>query len=314
MQALELKEEAINEESIESKTWDSPVPSVDPLLQLKGLTVEIKHKQGAIAIIRDLSLAIRPGETVALVGESGSGKSVTAGAILGLLPKSMQVTAGQIIFQGEDLVPRPPRLRRKLCGSRIACVFQDYQGSFTPFMRIGTQMVETIRSHGKLSVRQAKEMALESLDRVDLPAQRAFDSYPFQLSGGQLQRAAIALAMLLQPALLIADEPTTALDALNGELVLDLLDRMKRRIGCSVLFISHDLHHVMKRADGIAVMRSGVIVEKGEAAAVHQSPKHPYTRMLLNAKPLLSEIPSGFNPEGGEPFLEFLHGTEEEQE
>ncbi|MGG2198328.1 ATP-binding cassette domain-containing protein [Paenibacillus validus] len=307
MQLLERQASGVREEDGSLQSFEAPVSPTNPVLQLNGLTVQIRHKTGVDSIIQDISFDIHPGETVALVGESGSGKSVTAGAILGLLPKSMHVAAGQILFQGEDIVQWPTPKRRKLCGSHIGYVFQDYQGSFTPFMKMGSQLVETLRTHRKQSYKQAKAAALACLEQVGLPAERAFDSYPFQLSGGQLQRAALAAGMMLQPALLIADEPTTALDVLTGERVLDLLDRMQRQIGCAVLFISHDLHHVMKRADNVAVMRSGMIVERGASSAIHGRAKHPYTRMLLNAKPLLSEIHPDFDLEDDEHLFESMH-------
>jgi len=264
-----------------------------PVLRLNGLTVQIQQGRRITPIVGDASFTIHPGETLALVGESGSGKSVTAGAILGLLPPSMRVTAGQIVFQGEDIAPWPVKKRRILCGGRIGYVFQDYQGSFTPFIKIGKQMIETIRSHRRLSAKQAKAVALESLDQVGLPAERVFDSYPFQLSGGQLQRAALASTMVLRPAILIADEPTTALDVLTGERVLDVMDRLKRQTGCAVLFISHDLRLVLKRADSVAVMRGGSIVEWGRTNAIRDHARHPYTQMLLKARPSLSEIQAG---------------------
>lgn len=302
----------INRTKIKEDTGKSQIASTVsharlPILQVNGLTVQVKHKKRLETIIQDIYLTIQPGETVALVGESGSGKSMTAGAILGLLPKSMQVTAGQILYQGEDIVLWSDKRRRELCGSGIGYVFQDYQGSFTPFIKIGNQLTETIRCHYKLPMRQAKALVLESLEQVGLPAERAFHSYPYQLSGGQLQRAALAGTMMLQPALLIADEPTTALDVLTGERVLDLLKQMQRKVGCAVLFISHDLHHVMKRADHIAVMNHGTIIETGEASKVHYHARHPYTRKLLNAKPLLSEIPADFHIETEEQTFESLH-------
>jgi len=263
------------------------------LLQLNGLTIHRDDGKEMKPIIQNVSMAVHPGETVALVGESGSGKSITASAVLGMLPRTLRVTGGQILFQGENIVAWPANKRRKLCGKEIGFVLQDYQGSFTPFLKIGNQLVETIRSHVHIPYRLAKEMVLESLAQMGLPAERVFASYPFQLSGGQLQRAALAAVMMLKPSLLIADEPTTALDVLNGERVLDELDRLKRLTGCAVLMISHDLRQVWKRADHIAVMRSGMIVERGKAAEIREAARHPYTRMLLRAKPSLADIQAG---------------------
>ncbi|UHA73626.1 dipeptide ABC transporter ATP-binding protein [Paenibacillus sp. 481] len=264
-------------------------PDSEALLRVEQLSVYVEKRQQRRTLIHDVSLAIHPGETVALVGESGSGKSVIANAVLGLLPKALRVGEGEMLFQGENVWLWPEKRKRKLLGSQIGCVFQDYQGSFTPFMQLGTQLVETLRSHQKLTSKEAKAYALEWLKHVGLSAERTFNSYPFQLSGGQRQRAALAAAMMLEPALLIADEPTTALDVLTGELVLDLIAQLQRQTGCAVLLISHDLRHVRNRADSIAVVRDGRIVESGAARKICHEAAHPYTQMLLQAKPLLAQ-------------------------
>ncbi|MEW9671483.1 ATP-binding cassette domain-containing protein [Ammoniphilus sp. 3BR4] len=261
-----------------------------PVLELKDLNICVQQGKSHHLLVRDLSLSIQPGETLALVGESGSGKSLTASAVLGLLSPSVHVSAGQIFFQGEDILPWPEKRRRQLRGKQMGYVFQDYQGSFTPFIKIGNQFVETLRAHREISKEEAKEGALVWLDQVGLPAERVFNSYPFQLSGGQRQRAALAAALILKPSLLIADEPTTALDVLTGEKVMDLLDQLQQQTGCAVLMISHDLRHVLKRADTIAVMKEGRIVEREAAHVIRLQPSHPYTQMLLKARPLLSEI------------------------
>jgi ABC-type dipeptide/oligopeptide/nickel transport system ATPase component len=259
------------------------------VLQLNNLNVYVQQGKERHTLVHDISLSISRGETLALVGESGSGKSVTASAILGLLPNSLRVGGGQIMFQGDDIFSWSDKMKRKLRGNQMGVVFQDYQGSFTPFIKLGNQLVETIRSHQQLSKSEAKHLTIEWLQQVGLPAERVFNSYPFQLSGGQRQRAALAAAMMLQPALLIADEPTTALDVLTGELVLDLLVELQRRTGCAVLLISHDLRHVMKRADTIAVLRHGRIQEMGPAKRISRKENHPYTQMLLKARPLIAE-------------------------
>lgn len=273
-----------------SQKSDTPVVSIEPVLRIENLYICADKGKDHRLLVKDLSLEIRPGETVALVGESGSGKSVTAGAVLGLLPHNLQVTEGRIWLGGEDITSLPDKKRRKLRGSRIGFVFQDYQGSFTPFIKIGSQLVETLRSHQKWSRKEAKQIALDWLGEAGLPAERVYESYPFQLSGGQLQRAAMASAIMLKPALLIADEPTTALDVLAGERVLDLLAKLQAQTGCAVLLISHDLRHVMKRADMIAVMSGGQLRELERADKIMREASHPYTRMLLEAKPHLLEI------------------------
>jgi len=239
-------------------------------------------------LVQDLSFTIHKGETVALVGESGSGKSLTACALAGLLPPTVRVMEGRIFFQGEDILAWPEKQRRRLRGNQIGVVFQEYAGSFTPFLTVGKQLVETICSHVPLSTADAKSIALEWLELAELPAERVFASYPFQLSGGQLQRVSLAAAMMLQPQLLIADEPTTALDVLTGERVLDLLAGMQCRTHCAVLLITHDLRQVAKRADTIAVMKDGQIVETGAAQKIWHQPGDPYTRELTRASQILA--------------------------
>jgi ABC-type dipeptide/oligopeptide/nickel transport system ATPase component len=265
-------------------------PAAAPVLELKNLSICLHQGKTHHLLVSDLNLAIQPGETLAVVGESGSGKSLTANAILGLLSRSLFVGGGEILFQGEDILPWPDKKRRTLRGKHIGLVFQDYQGSFTPFIKIGKQFVETLQTHRSLSTHQAKEEALGWLHQVGLPAERVFSSYPFQLSGGQRQRAALAAALMLQPSLLIADEPTTALDVLTGEKVLDLLASLQQKTGCAVLMISHDLRHVLKRADTVAVMKDGKIVENESVSTIRKQATHPYTQMLLKARPLLSDI------------------------
>lgn len=264
--------------------------SIAPVLQIENLYICADKGKEHRLLVKDLSLSVRPGETVALVGESGSGKSVTANAILGLLPHQLQVTEGRIWLKGKDISALPDRQRKKLRGKEIGFVFQDYQGSFTPFIKIGKQMTEALRTHRSCTRKEAKLIASEWLAQAGLPAERVLDSYPFQLSGGQVQRAAVALAMMLRPALFIADEPTTALDAPAGERVLDLLAKLQKETGCAVLMISHDLRHVLKRADTVAVMRDGRLLEQNRTGHILREASHPYTRMLLEAKPNLLEL------------------------
>ncbi|MFK4420170.1 peptide/nickel transport system ATP-binding protein [Paenibacillus sp. RC62] len=253
------------------------------MLSIKDLTIQTKAK----TIVNRLELAVRPGEWFALAGESGSGKSMTASAIGGLLPSS--VTAkGIIAWKENNLLALSAKQMRSLLGNEISYIFQDYHGAFTPFLRIGSQLDELIRAHGRQDRKARKQRCMEVLERVQLPAERVYRSYPFQLSGGQLQRAAIAAALLLEPKLLIADEPTTALDTLTAHRVLQLINRIRMETGISVLWITHDLRHVRKYADRIAVMRTGSLVETGETQAVLDHPSHPYTRRLLAAIPPLS--------------------------
>ncbi|MEW9123248.1 MAG: ABC transporter ATP-binding protein [Thermotaleaceae bacterium] len=265
-------------------------PPESPVLEIEGLTIYAQEAKKKNLLINEVSLQIRPGETLGLVGESGSGKSVTASAVLGLMSNGLHIGGGQILFKGENILSWSEKQRRKLRGKDMGLVFQDYQGSFTPFLKVGKQLIEALRSHQKVSYQEAKEIVMQWLGRADLPSERVFNSYPFQLSGGQLQRAALAGAMMLKPALLIADEPTTALDVLTGEKVLDLLAELQGQTGCAILLITHDLRHVLKRADTIAVMKEGQIVEIDRAEKIRYSPQHSYTQMLLKARPFLSEI------------------------
>ncbi|MGX4586144.1 dipeptide ABC transporter ATP-binding protein [Paenibacillus chitinolyticus] len=272
---------SLSEGELEQVTTSSD----EPVLDIKELCICRRGTGGSLPVIRDISFSIRKGETLAIVGESGSGKSVTAAAITGLLPSSLQIALGTISFQGDNLLTRRGRKREGLIGRRIGWVSQDYHSSFTPLIKIGAQLTEMIRAHQKMPPQEAKILALGWLERVMLPANRVFDSYPFQLSGGQLQRAALAAAFMLHPALLIADEPTTALDAVSADRVLGLLDELRAQTECAVLFISHDLRHVHRTADRVAVMREGRLLETGEAAEICRLPQHSYTRQLLDACP-----------------------------
>ncbi|RJE87014.1 ABC transporter ATP-binding protein [Paenibacillus sp. 1011MAR3C5] len=260
------------------------------VLRIERLNIAVQKQKLIRPLIHEVSFSIAKGETLALVGESGSGKSVTASAVAGLLPNSLRITSGSIQFQGEDILARQEKQRTQLRGTRIGWIFQNYQGSFTPFLTIGSQLTEMLRTHRKLSRRAAKELVLSWLDQAALPAERVYASYPFQISGGQRQRAAIAAALMLEPSLVIADEPTTALDVITGERVLELMMDLQRLTGCAILFISHDLRHVMKRADRIAVMKEGRIMELGEPKQIREQPRHPYTKQLLDACPKL-EVP-----------------------
>ncbi|WP_372007452.1 dipeptide ABC transporter ATP-binding protein [Paenibacillus chitinolyticus] len=280
---------SLSDGELEQVTTSSDEPV--PVLAIKELCICTKGSGRSLPVVQDISFSIRKGETLAIVGESGSGKSVTAAAITGLLPSSLQIALGTIAFQGDDLLTLRGRKKEGLLGRRIGWVSQDYHSSFTPLIKIGTQLTEMICVHQKMPSHEAKTLALSWLERVMLPAKRVFDSYPFQLSGGQLQRAAIAAAFMLHPALLIADEPTTALDAVSADRVLGLLEELRVQTECAVLFISHDLRHVHRTADRVAVMREGRLLETGGAAEICTLPQHAYTQQLLDACPRI--IPQG---------------------
>lgn len=281
--AVDLSEQMISNEELS-------LPLSLPLLEIKNLSISINGTKGQHGdkLVKALNLTIRPGEMLGLVGESGSGKSLTASAILGLLQKSMEVLEGQILFNDRDLMSISKKEMRSLRGKEITYIFQNYQGSFTPFIKIGNQFIEALRSHDKITKKDAETKALMWLERVRLPAERIFNSYPHELSGGQLQRASLAIALMFKPSLIIADEPTTALDVLTGEKILDLLVELQKELNCAVLLISHDLKHVLKRTDSMAVMYGGQIVEKGPTKILQTNPTHPYTKFLLQARPVLS--------------------------
>ncbi|TYR81825.1 ABC transporter ATP-binding protein [Priestia megaterium] len=258
-----------------------------PLLQLNNLSIASRQT----TIVKNLSLSIQQGEWSALVGESGSGKSVTASSIGGILPRGLAVTKGEILFQNENITSYRERDYKKLRGMEISYIFQDYQGAFTPFLTIGKQFEEMINTHQKHSKHERKQVILTALNRVGLPEDRVYKSYPSQLSGGQLQRAAIAIATVLKPKLLIADEPTTALDSITAANVLTLLNELKMETDCSILFITHDLRHVRKYADRVAIMLDGEIVENGDKKAIFNTPVHRYTKQLFAAVPSLKNTP-----------------------
>lgn len=252
------------------------------LLHIKDLCISFHDK---IAVDR-LSLSVVKGKTLAIVGESGSGKSVTALSILGLLPKYSNVQ-GEIFFGEEKLLGMSPSKLRSIRGSKIAMIFQEPMTSLNPVFTIGEQIEEVVRAHRSLSKKNTRKTTLESMEEVGLPHHR-IGSYPHEFSGGMRQRVMIAMALVCEPTLLIADEPTTALDATTSNQIVELLMQVKRRRGMSMLFISHDFGLVSDLADDICVMRNGKSVESGDAAQVLQNPKHTYTKALLACRPSLS--------------------------
>ncbi|HKR27308.1 MAG TPA: ABC transporter ATP-binding protein [Acidobacteriaceae bacterium] len=255
-----------------------------PLLQIEDLRIRFAETPA----VRGLSLAVGDSECLGLVGESGSGKSVTALAILGLLGQAATVT-GRIAFDDRDLVSLPPAEMRRLRGRDIAMVFQEPMTALNPVMPIGEQIAESVRVHQpRLSRREIREHVLEALTAVALPrpAERYAD-YPHQFSGGQRQRILIAMAIVNRPRLLIADEPTTALDVTVQAQILDLLAKLREQFGLAMLFISHDLAVVSQVADRVVVMRHGLLLEEATRQELFSRPLHPYTRSLLGAVPTM---------------------------
>jgi microcin C transport system ATP-binding protein len=258
-----------------------------PVLSVRDLRIEFPGHGQAVAAVRGIDFDIMPGEILALVGESGSGKSATALSILDLLPPDSRARAsGSIQYQGTELVGAPQSALRQLRSNRIGMIFQEPMTSLNPIHQIGRQVVEVLRTHQPGSYKILIAKTLDLLHQVGIPdPERRMASYPHELSGGQRQRVMIAMAIANQPDLLIADEPTTALDVTVQAQILDLLREMRERLGMAILLITHDLGIVRTMADRVAVMRQGEIVETANAATLFSEPKHPYTRMLLAAEP-----------------------------
>jgi peptide/nickel transport system ATP-binding protein len=255
-----------------------------PLLDVKALTITFGHHHA----VKDISFHINPGETLGLVGESGSGKSATSLAILRLLAPSAQVT-GSIAFAGEDLLPLPEESMRRHRGRSIAMIFQEPMTALNPCISIGVQIAEALQAHHpEISRNSIKQKVLAAMQEVGLPdPEQRFQNYPHQFSGGQRQRILIAMALINRPRLLIADEPTTALDVTVQAQILSLLNDLRRTHNLSMLFISHDLAVVSQVADRVAVMQHGQIVEQASTQTLFRHPQHPYTRSLLTAAPTM---------------------------
>lgn len=272
--------------------------ALQPLLEIDSLSVAYRTPRGSIDAVREVSLSIGEGETVAVVGESGSGKSTTVHAIIRLLPDAARITRGSIRFEGADLARASGSALRAVRGRRIGFVPQDPTVSLNPVQRIGAQVAEVLRVHGLADRRSSARLAVEALERAGLPdaAVRA-QQYPHELSGGMRQRVLIAIAIIADPRLIIADEPTSALDVTVQRQILDHLDELKRERGSSLLLITHDLGVAGDRADRIVVMSQGEIVEQGTPEQVLLTPQHPYTRQLIAAAPSLNARGAGAHRE-----------------
>ena len=258
----------------------------EPLLRVDRLTTVFDTARGALPAVDAVSFEIRAGETLGLVGESGSGKSVTALSIMRLVQPPGRIATGRVIFKGRDLLTLGEREMQRVRGAEISLIFQEPMTALNPVFRIGDQIAETLVVHGRATKRDARAKAIDLLRsvRIPHPESRVAD-YPHQLSGGMRQRVMIAIALSCQPSLVIADEPTTALDVTIQAEILDLLREMKSALGLSLLLITHDLGVVAETADRVAVMYAGRIVETGPVRAIFRSPAHPYTRGLLASMP-----------------------------
>jgi len=259
------------------------------LLQVNDLKTYFFTDDGIARAVDGVSLSVPAGKTLALVGESGCGKSITALSILRLVPEPLgKIVSGQILFDGQNLVDLSERQMQKIRGNQIAMIFQEPMTALNPVFTIGNQIIETIRLHQNLSKSQSEELAVDLLRRVGIPApEQRLQNYPHHLSGGMRQRAMIAMAIACRPSLLIADEPTTALDVTIQAQILDLLNELQQQTGMSILLITHDLGVVAQTAHAVAVMYAGKIVEYAEAAELYVHPLHPYTQGLFAAVPRL---------------------------
>ncbi|MFJ4142452.1 ABC transporter ATP-binding protein [Pseudomonas sp. NPDC089734] len=265
------------------------VPEVSlaqPTLDVRNLCTSFHTRAGVLPAVRDVSLRLQPGRILGLVGESGSGKSVTGFSILGLVDAPGRISGGEVLFQGRDLTKLPASQLRSLQGNRIAMIFQDPMMTLNPVLRIDTQMIEAVQAHRPMSRREARQHASDTLALMGIPSpDERLNAYPHQLSGGMRQRVAIAIALLHAPDLIIADEPTTALDVTIQAQILSEVQKLVRQQGTSLIWITHDLSVVAGLADDIAVMYAGRIVEQGSVSAVLDRPQHPYTQGLIDSLP-----------------------------
>jgi peptide/nickel transport system ATP-binding protein len=274
---------------------------VQPLLEVRDLRTHFELDDGVVKAVDGVNLTVRRGRTLAVVGESGCGKSVTARSILRLVERPARIVGGQILLYGDqpsddplDLLAAKDRRLRQVRWSDIAMVFQEPMASLSLVHTIGNQIIEAIRLHDNIGKAEARERAIEMLSRVGIPdPKRRVDSYPFELSGGMRQRAMIAMALSCRPRLLIADEPTTALDVTTQAQILDLLQDLQQELGMAIMLITHDLGVAAQVADEVAVMYLGEVVEHGPATSVLSEPKHPYTQALVRSVPRLGQRGQG---------------------
>jgi peptide/nickel transport system ATP-binding protein len=262
----------------------------DTLLRVRMLTVGFPNAHGPNEVVKSLDFDVARGGALGIVGESGSGKSMTSLAVMGLLPKGAKRT-GSIEFDGVELTALPERAMRSVRGDRIAMIFQDPLSSLNPYYTVGTQIMEAYRSHRSgVTRRQARNVAIEAMERVHISdAAKRVDHYPHQFSGGMRQRVMIAMTLSMEPELIIADEPTTALDVTVQAQILDLLAEIRADTGAGLILITHDLAVVSEVTDHIVVMRDGDLVEQGPAERIFTDPQEPYTRMLLDAVPRIDD-------------------------
>ncbi len=273
------------------------------LLDIRHLSVAVRDAQSNTPLVRDVSLQVKSGETLAIVGESGSGKTLTFLAALGIAPNNIKVTAGEVLFENDDLTKLNPSELRARRGTAISMVFQDPLSALNPVFSIGTQIIEVLRAHLPMTKAQARARAIELLERVHIPdPHRRVDDYPHQFSGGMRQRALIAMAIALEPKVLIADEPTTALDVTVQAQVLELLSQLREETGMALVLITHDLGLVARHADRVAVFYAGRVVEQASVQDLFHETRHPYTVSLFRTIPRLdSPVHTALTPIAGQP-------------
>lgn len=265
---------------------NDPATQQGPLLDVRGLSVSFGSGARAVPVVMSIDLSVGRQETLCLVGESGSGKSVTSLSLMGLAPGGARITGGQVMFEGQELTAMSPAALGKVRGRRMAMVFQNPAHSLNPILTVGKQLGEIYAWHSGAKRRETRERVAHLLRQVGITdAQRRLDQFPHELSGGMKQRVCIARALLCDPALILADEPTTNLDVTIQAQILDLLDEIKETFHTSILLVTHDMGVVARMADRISVMYAGRICESGEARAVFRDPQHPYTRALLDSTP-----------------------------
>ena len=260
------------------------------LLEVKDLETEFKVKRGTVKAVNGVSFEVDKGEILAVVGESGSGKSVTSLSVMGLIRDPVRVAGGEILFGGENLLKKNTKEMQAIRGDKISMIFQEPMTSLNPVYRVKDQIMETILTHTTMSKKQALARAIEMLDLVGIPApEQRVNDYPHQMSGGMRQRVMIAMALACDPELLIADEPTTALDVTIQAQILDLINRLREKLGMAVLLITHDLGVVAETADKVVVMYCGRVVEQATVEQLFTKPLHPYTQGLLDSIPKMDE-------------------------
>lgn len=277
-------------------------PTARPLLEVRELKTHFFTRAGIVRAVNGVSFSVMPGETLGLVGESGSGKTITCLSILKLLPRGARLIAGQVLFEGEDLVPKPEADMEAIRGRRIGLILQNSMAALDPVFTIGTQVAEPLVVHQKLSWKGALQRAVELLRMVRIGAPEIrVKHYPHELSGGMRQRASSAAAIGPVPSLLIADEPTTALDVTTQRQYLDLLKEIQAETGIAIIFVTHDMSIIGNLCDRIAVFYGGLVVEAGPKAQVFNQPSHPYTQALLRAIPILGQKVERLESIRGEP-------------